>query len=132
MPYFIVQASDNNCLYLTCEGDVTLGEMTAAWQEVRELLAVNGWKKVLLDVTALESSLQMEHVFDLAKLFWKEFPKDGRIALVIRWDHQKSAALLEMLVRCVGIYLTVFVSQDLAEAWILENATAGELAELSH
>jgi hypothetical protein len=74
-------------------------------------------------------------LFDLAKLFWRNFPKSGRMALVVRWDQSTLAKLLETLLRSVGVYLTVFVSEEMAEAWIVENSqntstiTVGHVAE---
>ena len=133
MSYFIIPATNDNCVFLTCEGDVTVSEMTTAWHEVQEILGKKGWKRVLMDITALESSPKTEELFDLAKLFWKGFPEDGRIALVIGWDHAKFATLLEMLVRTVGIYLTAFVSEIQAEAWICEESRSSHaMQEFAH
>lgn len=99
-----------------------LTELTAAWREVQAVLVENEWKRVLVDVTTMKTSPQMEELFDLAKLFWRDFPQSGRMALVVRWDQTRFAKSLEMLVRTVGIYLTVFVSEEQAEAWIGEEA----------
>ena len=96
--------------------------MTTAWREVQIVLAELGWKRVLADVTALQNGPDTAEVFDLAKFFWRNFPKSGRMALVVRWDQSTLAKLLETLLRSVGVYLTVFVSEEKAEAWILENS----------
>src|SRR5208282_2134868 len=69
----------------------------------------------------LEQIRQRAHEFDLAKLFWRDFPQGGRIALVVRWDQSRLAKLLEMLVRTLGMWLTVFVSEEQGEAWVLEG-----------
>ena len=122
MPYFINPAWENKCVFLPCEGDMSLAEMTIAWRAVQELLAETGWKRVWVDLTAQRTSPEMGELFDLAKLIWRDFPQGGRIALVVRWDQSRLAKLLEMLVRSVGIYLTVFVSEERAEAWILEES----------
>ncbi|MGB7768213.1 MAG: STAS/SEC14 domain-containing protein [Verrucomicrobiia bacterium] len=116
MSYFIVPT--DNCVFLTCEGDIPLTAMTNAWQEVQALLAEKGRERVLVDVTTMKTSPPMEALFDLAKLFWRDIPKSGRMALVVRWDQTRFAKSLEMLVRTVGIYLTVFVSEEQAEAWV--------------
>ena len=127
MSYFIVPT--NNCVFLICDCDMPLAEMTNVWREVQETLAGTNQKRVLVDVTAFQTSLDMKELFDLAKLFWQDFPESGRIALVVRWDQTRFAKSLEMLVRTVGIYLTVFVSEEQAEAWILENAKDTQPAE---
>lgn len=120
MSYFII--STDTCVFLTCEGNYSLEEITAAWREVEEGLAEREGKRALVDVTALRTSPETGELFDLAKLFWCGFPPDGRIALVIRWDQARSAKLLEMLVRSFGMYLTVFVSKEQAEAWVLGDS----------
>ena len=127
MSSFIVPA--DKCVFLTCEGDMPLAEMTAAWREVQTVFTETGWKRVLIDVTALRTDFDMKELFDLAKLFWRDFPQFGRIALVVRWDQTRFAKSLEMLVRTVGIYLSVFVSEEQAEAWILEKARPMQLVE---
>src|SRR5208337_4891066 len=104
-------------VFLTCEGISSFDEMTAAWREVRAELAEKSLNRVLVDVTALRTSPDTDELFDLAKLFWRDFPQGGRIALVVRWDQSRLAKLLEMLVRSVGTCLTVFVSEEQAEAW---------------
>jgi hypothetical protein len=118
MSYCLIPVQKDSCLFLTCEGDLSLAEITAAWREVHESLAETGWKRVLVNVTALQTSPDTGELFDLAKLFWWNFPPAGRIALVVQWGQCRFAKLLEMLVRTVGIYLTVFVSEEQAEAWV--------------
>jgi hypothetical protein len=117
MSYFITSA--DNCLFLTCEGNMSLDDVTTAWREIAGLLIATGWKRVLVDITTLQTSPDTEALFDWAKLFCRDFPQAGRIALVARWDQSRCAKLLEMLVRSVGTYLTVFVSVEQAEAWVL-------------
>jgi hypothetical protein len=94
-----------------------------------------GWKRILIDVTALQTGPDTAELFDLAKLFWQKFPPSGRMALVVRWDQSTRAKLLETLLRNVGVCLTVFVSKEMAEAWIVEDSqktstlTVGLIAE---
>jgi hypothetical protein len=120
MSYYIITTDD--CVFLTSEGFFSLDNMTAAWKEVRVELAEKRLNRVLVDVTALQNGPDMAELFDLAKLFWRNFPKSGRMALVVRWDQSTLAKLLETLLRSVGVYLTVFVSEEMAEAWIGGNS----------
>jgi hypothetical protein len=113
--------STDHCVFLTCEGISSLDEMTAAWREVRDELAERSLNRVLVVVTALRTSPTTAELFDLAKLFWRYFPQGGRIALVVRWDQSMLAKSLEMLVRTFGMWLTVFVNEERAEAWVLEG-----------
>jgi len=119
MSYSIISTDD--CVFLTCEGISSLDEMTAAWREVRGELAEKSLHRVFLNVTALRTSPTTAELFDLAKLFWRDFPQDGRMALVARWDQSRLAKSLEMLVRTFGMWLTAFVSEQQAEAWVLEG-----------
>ena len=98
-----------------------LAEMTTAWREVQIMLGELGWKRVLLDVMALQNDPDTAELFDLAKFVWCNFPKSGRMALVVRWDQSTHAKLFETLLRSVGVYLTVFVSEEQAKAWVLED-----------
>ena len=127
MSYLIVPSC--SYVFLVCEDDMTLAEITTAWREVQDTLAGMRKKRVLVDVTALKSGLDIKELFDLAKILWRDFPESGRIALVIRWDQARFAKLLEMLVRTVGLYLTAFVSGQQAEAWILEEAKSRQPLE---
>jgi hypothetical protein len=117
MSYFI--SSADNCVFLTYEGNFSSEGVATAWREIQGLLIATGWKRVLLDITAMQASPEKEELFDWAKLFLRDFPQSGRVAVLIRWDQSQFAKLLEMLVRSVGIYLTVFVSEGQAEAWLI-------------
>ena len=121
MIYTVIQSQKARCVFLTCSGDITLNGMTTAWQEVQHELAELGWKQILVDVTGVQNGPDTAELFDLAKIFWRSFPKSGRMALVVRWDQSTLAKLLETLLRSVGLYLTVFVSEEMAMAWIMEN-----------
>jgi VanZ family protein len=127
MSYYII--STDNCVFLTCEGISSLNEMTAAWREVRDELAQKSLNRVLVNVTALRTSPTTAELFDLAKLIWRDFPLGGRIAFVIRWDQSRLAKSLEMLVRTFGMWLTVFVSEEQAEAWVLEGTQEEQAVE---
>jgi hypothetical protein len=121
--------STDNCVFLTCEGISSLDEMTAAWREVRGELAEKSLHRVLLNITALRTSPPTAELFDLAKLFWRDFPQGGRMALVVRWDQSRLAKSLEMLVRTLGMWLTVFVCEVQGEAWVLEGAQDEQTVE---
>ena len=128
MSYYLI--STDHCVFLTCEGLSSLDEMTAAWREVRDELAEKSLNRVLVDVTALRTSPTTAALFDLAKLLYHDgFPGFERIALVVRWDQSKLAKLLEMMVRTLGMWLTVFVSEEQAEAWILEGTQNEQTVE---
>ena len=122
MTYTVIPSQKEKFVSLICTGDMTLAEMTTAWSLVQLGLSRLGWKRILVDVTALQTGPDTAELFDLAKLFWHDFPQTGRMALVVRWDQSTLAKLLETLLRSVGVYLTVFVSEEMAEAWIVENS----------
>jgi hypothetical protein len=121
MSYVLIPDEKHGCVLLTCEGSIMLAEAMTAWREVQGLMAAMQWKRVLVDVTALRTNLDTEELFDLAKLLWRDFPQGGRMALVVRWDQSRLAKLLETLVRSVGMYLTVFLDEEPAGAWMWEE-----------
>lgn len=119
MSYNII--TTDHCVFLTCENISALDEIAGAWKQVRDELAEKSLNRALVNVTALQTSLDTEDLFDLAKLFWRDLPHGGRIALVVRWDQSRLAKVLEMLVRSVGLWLAIFISAEQAEAWVLEG-----------
>lgn len=121
MIYTVIPSQQEKCVFLNCSGDLSLAEMTTAWCLVQLRLSKLGWIRILIDVTALHTGPDTAELFDLAKLFWRNFPQSGRMALVVRWDQSTRAKLLETLLRSVGVFLRVFVSGEMAEAWIVEN-----------
>jgi len=128
MSYYII--STDYCVFLACEGISSLDEITAAWREIRDELAEKNLNRVLVDVTTLQTSPTTAELFDLAKLFWHDgFLGFGRIALVVRWDQSRSAKLLELLVKAFGMWLTVFVSEEQAKAWVLEGTQDEQAVE---
>jgi len=120
MTYTVIPCQKEKFVSLTCTDDMTLSEMTTAWREVQLVLSELGWKRILVDVTALQSGPDTAELFDFAKLFWHNFPQTGRMALVVRWEQSTLAKLLENWLRSVGVNMTVFVSEQVAETWILE------------
>ncbi|HEV2329485.1 MAG TPA: STAS/SEC14 domain-containing protein [Verrucomicrobiae bacterium] len=121
MSFTLTPNSNHQFVFVNCEGQMTSAEITSACQQTLASLAGKGCKGVLADVTALQTIPEMEQLFDLAKFTWCHFRRIGRIAIVVRWDQSRVAKLLELLVRTVGVNLTVFVSRDRAMTWILGN-----------
>ena len=119
----------DNCVLLICEGHYSLDGVTTAWREVQKAMAEREWERALVDVTALRTNPDTDDLFDLAKLFWRDFPPGGRMALVVRWDESRSAKSVEMLVRTLGMWLTVFVSEAQGEAWVLEGTQDEQAVE---
>jgi len=110
--------SNDNYVSLSCAGSFSLHELTPAWRDVQGYLIATGWTHVLVNISGLQTAPEIGEIFDLAKLFWRDFPPSGRIALVVRWDQSTLAKLLEVLMRSVGIYLTVFATEERARAWM--------------
>ena len=120
MIYTVIPSPQEKCVFLNCTGDLSLAEMTTAWCLVQLRLSKLGWKRILIDVTALQTGPDTEELFDFGEaLVGAIFRNSGRMALVVRWDQSTHAKLLETLLRSVGVYLTVFVSNKKAEAWIV-------------
>ncbi|HUA66858.1 MAG TPA: STAS/SEC14 domain-containing protein [Alphaproteobacteria bacterium] len=121
MSFTLSPNSTVQCVFLNCEGQMTPAEITTACRQTLASLAAIESKGVLADVTALQTIPETEQLFDLAKFIWSHFRQITRIAIVVRWDQSRVAKLLELLVRTVGVNLTVFVSRDHAMAWMLGN-----------
>ena len=125
MSYFVVPAKEDDFVFLACEDEMPLTEARAAWEEAQGLLVLMQRQRLLVDITALRGGLEMVEIFDVARLVWRGFPRQGRIAMVARWDQAKSASLLESLLRNVGVYLRIFGDEKTAEGWV-RGSSPGE------
>lgn len=131
MLFYVCPDSNDDFVFLTCSGEITSAEMTSACQGTLVSLAGSHSKRVVVDIRSLKTIPETEQLFDLAKFIWRDFPKGGRIALLVRWEQSRLAKFLELLVRTVGVNLTVFLTQDRAMAWILGGSRQAPPRRLS-
>ncbi len=117
MSYFINPVPEERCVFLTHEGEMPLGELATALQEVEDLLTLNRWTGVMVDVTTLRSVPKAEEVFTLGKTVPRHLPRNTRVALGIRPDQTKHARRIEQAVRRGGTLLMYFTESERAQRW---------------
>lgn len=118
MSYFINLVEAKKCVFLTYEGDMSVVEATAALEEIAELLVARRWKRVVVDVTTMQSVPKAAELFASGRALSQGSPLSARIGLVVRLDQAKHVRLIEMVARNGRVFLTYFTDAEKAEAWV--------------
>ena len=118
MSYFINPIKEEECVFLTYEGDLSLIEIIAARYEANALLARKRWKRIVLDITELQSLLTAQELFEVAKGLSEDLPRNARIALVVRPEQEGHAKLIESAARNEGVVLGFFFDVEQATTWV--------------
>jgi hypothetical protein len=106
------------CVFVTYEGKMTLGEIMAARYEANELLSVKRWNRIVVNIAELQSTPMTLELIDLASDLSSDLPPGTRIALVVRPDQVKDAKLVESVARIEGVFLAYFLDPDKATLWV--------------
>jgi len=121
MSYFINPIKEEECVFLTYEGDLSLIEIIAARYEANALLARKRWKRIVLDITELQSLLAAQELFEVARGLSEDLPRNARIALVVRPEQEGHAKLIESAARKEGVLLAFFFDVEEATTWVKET-----------
>ncbi len=135
MAYSINPVPEERCVCLTHDGEMPLGELATALKDVEDLLTVNRWTGVMLDITNLRSVPKPEEVFSLGKTVSQRVRRKTRVALVVRPDQTRHARWIEQAVRRRGTLLTYFTEIGKAERWmrrLTPGRCAGRYSPLFH
>lgn len=122
MSYFINPVKEDECVFLTYEGDLSLIEIIATRYEASALLASKRWNRIVVDITELQSLLTAQELFELAKGLSEDLPRNARIALVIRPEQEGHAKLIESASRNEGVLLAFFFGVEKATTWVKGTA----------
>ncbi len=120
MSYFINPVKEDECVFLTYEGDVSLIEIIATRYEASALLARKRWNRIVVDITELQSFLAAQELSELAKGLSEDLPRNARVALVVRPEQEGHAKLIEDAARNEGVLLAFFFDVEEATTWIKE------------
>ena len=121
MSYSINPVKEDECVFLTYEGDLSLIEIIATRYEASALLATKRWKRIVVDTTELQSLLTEQELFEVAKGLSEDLPRNARIALVVRPEQEAHAKLIESAARNEGVLLAFFLDVEEATAWVKET-----------
>ena len=111
MSYFINPVKEDQCLFLTYEGEMPPIEVVAVRYEAAGLLAAKQWNRMVVDMTELRPVTEME-MFVFAKGLSSDLPASTRVALVVRSEQTKEAKLVEKVARNDGMFLNCFFDPD--------------------
>jgi hypothetical protein len=121
MPYVIEELKEEQCVAVTYDAAAEVSETSVARRSVADLLRVNQWKRVLIDVTAMKSVPKAAELFALGTSLSQTLPRSARVALVARADQVRHAKLLETVARSHGVLLTWFSDAQRARIWLSEE-----------
>jgi len=117
MSYFINPVKEDQCVFLSYEGEMPLVEAVAVRYEAARLLLQRHWNRLVVDITQLLSVTEMD-LPKFAKDVISTLPRGARVALVIRLDQRKYASLIENFARSDGVLVTFFFDADEATKWV--------------
>jgi hypothetical protein len=109
---------EEQCVFLTCEGEMPPIEALAVRYEVSGLLAEKSWNRIVVDVTELQSAPRALESFEFARGLSSDLPPSARAALVVRPDQVRHAKLVQDVARHDGVFLTFFSDPDEATTWV--------------
>ncbi len=119
MSYFINPVEEEQCVFLTYEGEMPPVEVVAVRYETTGLLAAKHWNRMVADFTELRSLTELE-LFVFAKGLSSDLPQSARVAIVVRPEQASYAKRVERVVRNDGVFLNCFFDPEQATAWVKE------------
>jgi hypothetical protein len=120
MSYFINPVEEDQCVFLTYEGEMPPIEAVTVRYEAIGLLAAKRWNRIVVDVTALRSFPTAAELFEFARSLSSDMPRTVRVALVIHPERATHARLAGNFARNEGGYLSFFSDVEEAAAWVKE------------
>ncbi len=122
MPCFINSVKQDECVFLTYEGEMPLVEIIAARYEAHSLLEKRHWNRIIVDISQLRSTLTDRALFELASGLSLDLPQSVRVALVTNPEQVGHAKFFENIARNDGVFMTLFSDEDQATAWVKKKA----------
>ena len=122
MSYLINPVTEDRCVYLSYEGEMSARELSAARYEANGVLNRRHWKRIVVDVTALVCIPTSAELFDFAAGFSSGVPQQTRVALIVLPEQEKEARIAEATARKRGVSLTSFVDPEEAANWVKDSA----------
>jgi len=117
MSYFINPVKEDQCVFVSYEGEMTRVEIMAARYAANELLSMKRWNKIVVNIAGLRSTPMTLELIDLASDLSSDLPPGTRIALVVRSDQVERAKLVERVARIEDVLLTYFFDVEEATIW---------------
>ena len=84
MSFIINPVKEDQCVFLTYEGEMPLVEIIAARYEAHSLLEKRRWNRIVVDISQLRSALNDRALFELASGLSLNLPQSVRVAMVTK------------------------------------------------
>jgi hypothetical protein len=123
--HFINAVDEDQCVFLSHEGEMPAFEILAAAREANGVLDQRQWNRLVVDVTQLHSVLAPVELFNLAQGLSRQVSRRVRVALVVRPNQARHANLVEKIARNGRVFLTYFLDPERAIGWVKQNGLPG-------
>lgn len=117
MSYHINSVEEDQCVFLTYEGEMPALEVVAVRYEAAGLLSAKHWNRMVVDITALRSLSALE-LFVFARGLSSDLPRNVSVALVVRPEQATYANFIENLAQNDGVFVAFFSNVQDAIAWV--------------
>ncbi len=125
MSYFVNPVEQDECVFLSYEGEIPPTEACTARREANGVLDQRHWDRMVIDVTQVRSVPKPMELILLAQGLTSQAPRSMRIALVVRPEQTRVAKLVEKAARTSRVFLTYFVDPVQATAWVKRTGLSG-------
>jgi hypothetical protein len=117
MSCFINPVEEDQCVFVTYEGELAAVEIMAARYEAVALVAKKRWNRMVVDINCSRCQLTTMELIGLASDLSSDLPTGARVALVVRPDQITTAKLIERVARNEGVFLTYFSASEQVATW---------------
>ncbi len=121
MSYFVNPVEEDQCVFLSYEGEMPAPELAAARREANAALDQRHWNRMVVDVTQLRSVPTAMELFSLARELSREASRWVRVALIVRPEQASRANLVQKIARNGRVFLTYFFDPERATGWVKRN-----------
>jgi hypothetical protein len=118
MAFTIIVTEENLVIQLKHAGEVTVRELEQGREAAVEALKTAGYKRLLVDVRAVETDLTMMEHFSFTTSHIGILPIELKTAVLIRPDYTATAGFVEDVAVNRGISLKVFTDERNALIWL--------------
>jgi hypothetical protein len=117
MSYYINPVEEEQCVFLTYEGEMAAMEVVAVRSEAARLLSARHWNRMVVDISALRSLSALE-MFVFARGLPSELPRNVSVALIVRPEQAVYATFIEKVAENDGVFIAFFFHMEDAIAWV--------------
>lgn len=117
MSYFINPVEEEQCVFLSYEGDMPPLELVAARYEASGVLAAKQWNRLVVDVTQSQSVTALE-VLEFVRGMASTALQGNRVAFVVRPEQARYIGLIKDIGRNRGVILSLFYDAENATTWV--------------